>query len=403
MSSHWKQHDEPLLIAGPKRRRGNDDDDDDDDDAQPAPCPQQMPPSFPPNLIAMMSPTELLKQTGACIIADPFFVNNVAMLSARFDEALQSFPEYRRNGPRGVNPRYVLGGFAALGNAGSWHNSFVRWVRLHAMRAVYPLFGDLTRERHENFSQIADRMLFRPAGEKPMADTWHRDVKKNQISGETIYGGWLNTTDKSQFLSCVLGTHNDVPDPNDPQGFEKITNPACIREYEARKVAVEVKPGEILVFREEMVHEVLPKVHQHDVKRVFLAWMTHPWRKTKFPDNIIGLLEKQAVIKLKSDQNPRMYPRIYRQYPNLTAKLEEWGAQDLVPAMLMGNQQPNNVKYKPGQQILLPMPEAPSLVDAGLPLYPPYAQHEIDVFFTSRSHMLPRQVGSQELALQSLN
>ena len=53
-----------------------------------------------------------------------------------FTRTLQAFPEYKRSlhnpdQTAGGNPLvYVLGGFAALGNPASFHNPFVREMRL---------------------------------------------------------------------------------------------------------------------------------------------------------------------------------------------------------------------------------------------------------------------------------
>jgi hypothetical protein len=361
------------------------------------PPPAQIPASLP----VPYSRAQRLLQTGATIVLDEWFTRNVARLVAQFDQTLLEFPEYRRDLPQNANPLYVLGGFAALGNASSWHNPFVRFLRLHAMRAVYPLFADVTRQRGEYLAQMADRMLFRPAGVKPMADTWHRDIKKDSPPGDTIYGGWINTSDQDQALSCVLNTQNDPADPRDPQGFEKITDPARIVLYERSKSLIVVPPGGILVFNERMVHEVLAVKKNYPIRRVFLAWLTTLDNNKKFPANIDTLLTRQAVIKLKSDQMPRMYPKSYITY--YVDKLTEWSVTTLKPAMLIPKVQPATAKKLPGQTIQIARAEARSLAEDGFPLYPAYEQHERDLFVARRSHTLPTFVGSDRLAVMSLN
>ena len=362
------------------------------------------PPAIPINLPAPQSPAQRLLATGACVISDQWFTSHVPQLIAQFDQTLRNFPEYRRDQPGGAEPLYVLGGFAALGNASSWHNPFVRFLRLHAMRAVYSTFADVTRQSGDLFMQMADRMLYRPPGVKPMADTWHRDIMEIGRPGDVIYGGWINTSDQDQALSCVLSTQNDPSDPDDPKGFAKITDAARITQYEAAKTQVLVKPGEILIFNERMVHEVLAVKKNYPIRRVFLAWMTsrniETNLETRWPHYLDRLLTQQAVIPLKSGQMPRMYPKTYTAY--FIDKLTQWSVANLRPSMLTTKVQPATAKKLPGQTIQIALAEAPSLTAAGFPLYPAYEQHERDVFVSRRSHMLPVTVGSDQLAMQFL-
>jgi len=402
MSEHWKQHDndDHLLIGPPKREREEGEDDprqrEEEEEEEQTPPAAVVPRSLP----AYSNPVQRLKITGATIVADPWFVANVATLVRQFDETLRNFPEYRRDGPLGNDLNYVLGGFAALGNAASWHNPFVRFLRLHAMRAVYPLFSQMTSQNREYLAELADRMLYRPANAEPTPESWHRDVKKNQARGETIYGGWINTSEEDQFLSCVLGTQDDQPNPNDPQGFEKIKDRRMIAQYERDKTLVRVKPGEILVFREEMVHEVLKVKRPYPVRRVFLAWMTTLQRDNHFPSDIDTLLRNQAVIKLKSDQMPKLYPQAYIMY--FIDKLTRWSVDTFKPPMLIQKVQKADAKKLPGQTIMIARAEAPSLVEANFPLYPAYQPHEVAVFHAARTHLLPVEVGSQQLGLSQL-
>lgn len=344
-----------------------------------------------------------LKQLGACVILDPFFVSNADSLVEQFDEALRGFPEYRKDMGE---PDYVLGGFSALANPSSWHNPFTRYIRLHAMTAVYPVFQRLasvsTQMGQGDFklAQIADRMMYRKPNVKPDADTWHRDIKKNQIDGETIYGGWINTSTNTQYLSCVLGTHTDEPEDGDEEGFAKITDRELIKVYEIEKTKVEVPPGGILIFNERMVHEVLAEPKPYAIRRIFLAWMTTPVQNDHFPANIRQLLQNQAPITVKSGQNPKLFPSTYYMY--FIDRLTAWSVKTFVPNMLIDKVQPPTAKKLAGQTIKVVPQVSWSLGDLGLPMYMDYRDYEVAVFFANDSHMLPEQAGSDNIVLKTL-
>jgi hypothetical protein len=334
-------------------------------------------------------PAFALSWLGAAVVLDPFFTANVPTLEAQFQRALDSMPEYRRDKPADAN--YVLGAFSALGNASAWHNEFVRFIRLHAMRAVYPLY----------LAELADRMLNRLPDVATPADSMHRDIKPNQRRHETVYGGWINTSAHTQYLSCVLGTHRDEPVAGDEEGFAKITDPALVRVYRREMTRVEVPPGGILVFNERMVHEVLRMAVPYTVRRVFLAFMTTPVHGEHYPADIRTLLRTQAVIPLKSGQQPTLYPNAYFQY--FITELVRWSNATFVPQMLRTKTQPPTAKQLAGQTVQIAPQKAPSLEAAGLPLYAPYAAHEINLFFAASEHVLPREVGGEELDTLRLN
>lgn len=70
-----------------------------------------------------------LRQDGVTVI--PFLApSSLGAMRDRFDDECVNFPEFHMRPSCGT---YVLGGFAAFGNPGSFHNEFVRRVRSWAM------------------------------------------------------------------------------------------------------------------------------------------------------------------------------------------------------------------------------------------------------------------------------
>lgn len=94
---------------------------------------------------------------------------------ALLDEA-REFPEFLN----GVD-KYVMGGFAALGNPSSYHNPTVRIYREWAQAIVVDsLFRDVVARMPRGLGewkleQKPERMTIRLPGEKPSAETLHRD------------------------------------------------------------------------------------------------------------------------------------------------------------------------------------------------------------------------------------
>lgn len=329
-----------------------------------------------------------LHDNGVAIVKDEYFINNINKLVVRFNKTLKKFPEYCNKDIE----KYVLGAFSALGNPGSFHNKFVRWIRLHSMRAVYPLFSEMIKDDDLYLAQLADRMMYRPPNVKTSDDTWHRDIKENQLPGETIYGGWINISTRTQYFSCVPGTHNDKCNS---KGFAKIVDKKLIEHYENKKQYIEIPPGAILIFNERMVHEVLSNVVPYAITRIFLAWMTTPKKMDHFPVDIERRLNEQDIITIKSGQMPEMYPKTYITYH--IDKLTEWATQNLKPEMLRLKKQNDDAKKFPGKTIKIPQNPSLSLTKMNLPLYPSYKKYEIDIFFANESHTLPRETGSKEL------
>ena len=402
--SFWRDHEGGPLSIGPPKRELQDDDDnpesEEEESSEFQPERTQLDPRALNDIVGGKNTAYALIKFGACVIKDPWFTSHVPWLVEQFDKTLREFPEYLPN--RRDKETYVMGGFSALGNASSFHNPFVRFLRLHAMRAVYPTFKTVTARLDEPgatpllLSEIIDRMLYRPAGVKPSKDTWHRDIKPQQDDDETIYGGWINTSNENQYLSCVLMTHTDEPNPRDPKGFAKITDKRLIAQYETDKTKIEVPPGAILIFNERMVHEVLADVKPYPVRRVFLAWMTTSRRGEHFPPQVDEDLRDQAVVQIKSGQIPTLFSKMHTVFH--LKKLAKWAEETFVLQMLHEETQGPDAKQMPNETFKLPYMVAYSLRVLRLPLYEAYKPHEVAILYANDNHVLPVTVGSDQLA-----
>jgi hypothetical protein len=114
--------------------------------------------------------SESLIQNGYLVLPAPKIEN----LREEFIETCKKFPEFKPNAEF-----YILGGFSALGNPGSFHNLFVRKLRQLALPVVLPVLRDIVDGR--KLEQVIDRMLYRPKGRKPMAESWYMDESPYKV------------------------------------------------------------------------------------------------------------------------------------------------------------------------------------------------------------------------------
>jgi hypothetical protein len=210
--------------------------------------------------------------------------------------------------------RFVGGGFAALNNPSSFHNQFVRSLRMHVhgMAIFRDLFGmgpGGNNEGATHLEQVIDRMLIRQTDQSPGEDFWHRDIALGTNPNDRVFGGWVNLNNTEQAFSCVPGSSAEerVHTPNDPFGFAKIAEDdhyKCV----ARSYKVMIPPGHMIVFNEDTIHEVMPSHTNERMLRLFTGWRLSQWQangpspKPLIPDLRRRLLQQEGM-PLKSGQH----------------------------------------------------------------------------------------------------
>ena len=152
--------------------------------------------------------------------------------SQLFRETEKSFPEF----VPGTQGPYVLGGFAAYGNPSSFHCPLVKELRRATFEKVFEskIFQKYLEEirptTHWNYrlELLFDRMLHRYPGQKPSAETAHRDVTPNKYLKEEdddlLFGGWLNLTKHEQFFVAKPGSHLGVRNTWEVSQAHQVSN-----------------------------------------------------------------------------------------------------------------------------------------------------------------------------------
>jgi hypothetical protein len=351
---------------------------------------------------------DTLVATGVVTIPIPGLETKAKRDAARaaLDRAISKFPEFQRSyvrdgawtfhkqktrkgggGGGGIvanKNRLVLGGFAALGNPSSFHNPFVRrWrmvvhgqVKSLMQRVVlHPLFPMDDRARETiRFEQVMDRLMVRPAGAAPSAESWHRDSSPTAKPGDVLFGGWLNFDEADQGFSCVLpqeGNAFEAPEAETLRavGFQPVTDPALKKALSAQKTHVVVPPGHLLVFVDTVIHEIVAKAKPYVMQRLFMGWRLTHARKPLLKD-LQECLDTMAAIKLKSNQPVPMYAALH--WTNHSSVLEAFSVEAFKEECLV------YTKMKSTGELVEHVPRfMPSLAELGMDhAYPRYKPEE---------------------------
>ena len=284
-----------------------------------------------------------------------------------------NFPEFQP-GTR----KFVMGGFAALGNPSSFHNPTVRkfrqWAHSILVDSLFKPFVDTYCDAPESWhlDHMIGRMTIRLPGEKPSRESWHRDEASPLIASgdDKVFGGWINLGNENQFFSCVPRSH--CPDTNQHRGFSKISKQRSI-EIKERNLArtIEIPPGHMIVFFENIVHEVASRVSRNTLIRLHLALRLTRSSEMR-PAGLMQNLDSQSVIMIKSGQIPAMYAKLH--FVNWVEKLKQWSLESVDQRCLVSR------TYKSGQRAgethVVCAEHMKSLAEYGFPLYPAYTRLE---------------------------
>jgi hypothetical protein len=284
-----------------------------------------------------------------------FEVSELPNLRKDFLSSCRSFPEYTA-----ATDELVLGGFGALGNPSSFHNYFTRYVRFKVYKIVKKL---LLPDYGEKFIQVLfDRILLRPAGKSPSRESWHRDITPGLKNTSLVLGGWVNLDDKSNYFSCVPGSH----------GVQKNSGFVKLKDQNFTGTKVEIKPGHGILFNQTIIHEVLPTKLNYDSYRVF-----HGFHISEEMENIFDYgkyIEDQGVPPLPSGQIPPMYAKLH--WVNFLEKIETFSEKFKPDCLEIKHRTSSNTDHR------IISREMKSLKEYNFPMYDPYDEKEKNIFLS---------------------
>lgn len=237
-----------------------------------------------------------------------------------------------------VNAVTSVGGFGALGTADSVHAEAIRNLRRNEYEAVLPVLEGVAELESAKFpdgkaymSCLYDRFMIRKAGKKPTSEAPHRDTSPTGPPGALIYGGWVSLRE-TQSLICFPGSQGN----SEGSGFTasnmsssqlkawrmaaKQATRNYLTEYADRIPAfqdaldsgargVPCPEGHILIFEQNLEHEVAGNKGKVDSVRLFTGAMISATDDPLFPDTI-DVLTEFAVPLIKSGQATPMWPNM---------------------------------------------------------------------------------------------
>ena len=330
----------------------------------------------------------------ACIpIAQLASKANRAQALSELDDEISIMPEFIpehceagasfMDGGRVNKRKLVMGGFAALGTASSFHNKFVRDMRLLVHKYALELFRALvrlpefiTKYPHADtykLEQIIDRLMVRPIGDTPSAEAWHRDSSPQAALLDLIFGGWVNFSQHVQHFSCQLKSHHSAEGSSVSKvGFSPIHDKALLAELAASKSLIAVNPGEWLVFFDGIVHEINARKQKEVSARQFLGWrLTQEDAPLMGAEALEEVLSTGAIVPMKSGQMPPMYAKLH--IVNWVRPLETWSVEAIRPDLL------EEVRVAGTWRTLVPR-YMPSLEDLDA-VWTPYEAHEKELLY----------------------
>lgn len=227
---------------------------------------------------------------GVLVIPGPKYLNDCKPLY----NLLTTAPEFvDHNGP------LTLGGFGALGIPSSFHHPDIRFMRTLIYDTVKP---HLNQGTHNNLEMLFDRVSVRRPNTTVGKESWHRDICPNAEEGDIILGGWINldpTGTPPQHFSCSPGTHTDNEKKT---GFVKEKEPSIKKVYE-------IPPGHIILFHQNILHEIKPQKIKTFSYRLYVGWRLTNHESPLFDNQ--SIINNQSLPHLPSGQLPPMYAKLH--------------------------------------------------------------------------------------------
>lgn len=310
------------------------------------------------------------------------YMKNAPEYSQAFRDDLFT-PEYRKR--RVYDRRFQAGGFGALNNPSASHNLFNRLLETAIHDSLFELFRQMAGT--DKFTEfLPDRLSFRPRGDSPGAESVHRDISSFLLPADIFFGSILNLNiaatgpgapSSSQFFSCQPGSQltDHVGGPNQ-RGFVTSISDAEKKEFQEKKMAIEIKSGHILIFFENILHEVNPTKMTVDQFRKYFGIRVTASPNGLYPQNARFFEDQETLIHKGGVRQESMVPKLY--LVNHLPMCQDFTARRFDDTRLIINHAVRSGK-RTGQVFKVVAKLLPGLVSLGVS-YPPYTAEELQKF-----------------------
>jgi hypothetical protein len=343
-------------------------------------------------------------------------------LRADWEQVFLASPEFK------LHPRfdelddervYVCGATAFAGNPSVCHNMVSRRHRMQTTAALMPIFVELVKQLERadlKMCFMPDRVQVRGPKRSPSKESWHRDFPAVQSAGEYWLGGWENCDPEPQYFCAIKGTHFEGAASS---GFSKIAKGEHA-ELDARLLAqanqpdtnkqgkIVIPPKHFLLSFGTLVHAINPTKFAYTSVKAFLgtyrftarddSGIMHPDKSRLLThEEIAARMAANDVTIMSSGQYPPFYPGNYLVCRDKQLHLFE-RARD---TMLVEGAMKFPLYNEAGELVHKSHKDETrsfkSLAAMGLPLYPPYQAHELELMRPRREVALPNAEGQIEL------
>ena len=286
----------------------------------------------------------------------------------RLDFEILNFPEFKKAHVKdGMSSLLMAESGAALATASSFHNDFVREMRLVLYGHALLLFRALLQ--HPGFAlqhadcldmkleELIDRLQIRSTGVPASEKAWSKGVCPAALPKDVTFSGWFNFSQYPQKFPCRLRSHVSlIPVPD-------------------AKALVDVPPGYMLVYFDGLS---VRKARGAAMSRLFTGWrLTHCDEPLMGKDVLEEVLRSGAVVPLKSGNLPSMYASKALQSENRADALETFSVTAIRDDLL----EEVRLKATGKWRTIVPM-VMPSLEDIMEP-FRPYKNMEKKIYFPS--------------------
>lgn len=307
-----------------------------------------------------------LVETGITVIPIPSGV------ISQFDlnDFLHGQREFKVSNPDTI---YVMGAFGALANPSSQHHPQIRALRSALYNHMFPIFQ--TAFTGKFLELIADRFSIRNQDQPISSESWHRDCSAIIGPNDLIFGGYINLdTTQTQYFSCVPGSHKDSPESC--EGFARLSNKETKQLNDCKRVLIPVPPGHAIIFNELTIHEIAKrKMTQPKSYRQYFKWRISDHPVSTIGEQVImKALDEQAILPMHAIGNTPLPPMYGKNHIMFWGERLVEFSQNVHHSFL---DKPNKRGYVYVKRFM------PSLLAAGIELFPPYTPDE-------RSILLPR-------------
>lgn len=260
-----------------------------------------------------------------------FDKDELEIISDKFLKTAMGSSELNQN----INiTQFVLGGVGYVPFPSFWYNPFIQTLyQIVFKKIIENKIFDLLLNENKNMkiSMSPDRPLIRfPTQIVDETGKWHQDDAANATEEDRIFGGWVNLNkDVTQYFKCIPGTHkhthtifNSLEQKNGARrGFASFKNKQDTQFLESywrdniEQQLVEIPPGHILIFEENMIHTVFknPKTDKH-ILRIHTSFVIsqnnialNDRNKVIENEKLEGLFENQELVPVRSGQKTPLF------------------------------------------------------------------------------------------------